>query len=77
MLFILHNTEDGLRCEIIERSKFNQWMHDLTDGIKPECHPRFVVQMPTEYSDTNEYLVIDGRIIVPQPVTIVQSYKLD
>lgn len=76
MLFILSNTEDGLRCEQVEPDKFDLWVNEQMDGVRPEYHPRFVNEMPNESSDTSEYFVIEGRVIVPQPVTTVTSYML-
>jgi hypothetical protein len=77
MLFIMHNTEDGIRCETIERDAFDQWIKEHTDGIKAESHPRFIDKVPDDSSDPSEYFVVDGRVIHPKPVTVVKSYSLD
>ena len=77
MLFILHNSEDGLRCQAINKHQFDAWVREHTDGIVPECHPKFVNTMPTEMSPENEYLMIDGEVLVPKPITIVTAYSLD
>ena len=77
MLFILHNTEDGLHCEMVERDKFDRWIADHTDDIQPQYHPRFVETIPTGMSEEWEYFVIDGRIVKPTPRTVVTSYDLD
>jgi hypothetical protein len=77
MLFILHNTEDGLRCRVLNNHQFDAWVTERTDGIKPEHHPKFVNTLPNETSPENEYLVIDGKMVIPQPVTTVTKYALD
>ena len=77
MLFILSNTEDGLHCQAIARDQFDAWVNERTDGVKPEYHPKFVNTVPTDSSPTNEYLVIDGKVVVPKPVTTVTTYSLD
>lgn len=77
MLFILHNTEDGLECRAIAKHQFDNWVKENTEGIKPEHHPKFVSTMPTEMSPENEYLVIVGEVVVPKPVTIVTAYTFD
>jgi len=77
MLFIIHNTEDGLRCQQIEHHEFGKWVKDHTDNIQSEYHPQFVAQMPTDMSETYEFLVIDGRIVKPTPRTVVTAYDLD
>ena len=77
MLFILSNTEDGLHCQMITRKQFDAWVKERTEGVKPEYHPKFLSTMPTDASPTNEYLVINGEIVVPKPVTTVTTYALD
>lgn len=77
MLYILHFNEDGeLKCEMIQRDKFDEWVKENTDGIRPECQPRFVDHKLNENSPY-EYLVVEGKIIVPKPVTTVTSYSLE
>lgn len=75
MLFILHNTEDGVSCEIIKREDFDRWVRDRTEGVRPECHPRFVRRVPDAESEY-EYLMIEGEVITPTPVTVVKAYTL-
>lgn len=77
MLFIIHNSEDGLRCETIDPGGFDAWVQENTEGVDPDYHPRFVAKMPTEESDSNEFIVIDGRVLVPQPTIVVKTYTLD
>lgn len=77
MLFILNNTEGGLHCQAIDRQQFDAWIKERTDGITPEYHPKFIDTLPTDSSPTNEYLVIDGKVVMPKPVTTVTTYSLD
>lgn len=77
MLYILSSTEKcGLHCEVIAKNDFDQWLKDHTYGIKPERHPKFVSSVPNDYSDTNEFFVIDGQAVVPTPVDVVRTYTL-
>jgi hypothetical protein len=75
-LFIIHNSEDGLRCERIAISEFQKWMHDRTDGVMPARHPCFVTSMPTETSPETEYLVVHGTVITPNPISRVTEWEL-
>jgi hypothetical protein len=77
MLFILHNTEDGLSCEAIAKHQFDAWVKERVEEVSPEYHPKFVNTMPTEMSPEHEYLVIDGEPVIPKPVNVVTSYTFD
>ena len=73
MLFIVGMSEEGLFVDLIFKSDFKSWYEGLTIDIKTECWPRFVSSTPFE---DNEYMIIEGRVIVPQPVQVVTSYVL-
>ena len=76
-LFIFSRTEDGNYCEQLPRHEFDKWVKERTEGIKPECHPKFITTFPNYYNKSNEFMIVEGSVIVPNAVTIVQSYTLD
>lgn len=77
MLYILHNSEDGIRTEAIERDAFPAWFKENFEDVSPEYMPRFVATIPAEESDPYEYTIIDGEPIIPKAVTVVQEYVLE
>lgn len=76
-LYIMHNSEDGLRIEVIERNKFQDWYKENFDGVKPEYLPKFVTAVPKATTPTDHYLIIAGDIIIPKPIQVVTEYVLE
>lgn len=76
-------TEDGLYIHQFESEYLlDRYIHeDLLEGgdLKPECQPVFLPGVPN--SNPNHWkswsvLVIEGKIVVPQPVKVVEKYVL-
>lgn len=76
--FFIHNTEDG----VVVTQCFNQdaakrYIEGITsDDLRFECRANFIDTLPNAYSPTEDYLVIKGDVVVPQPVTTVTEYAL-
>lgn len=77
VLYIIHNTEYGIKCEIVRRDNFHKWISERTENIKPEHWPKFISRFPDENTGINEYLIFVGDIIVPKPAVYVESYTLE
>ena len=71
--FIVGINDDGAYWQSVPRLNFESWCNSRIDFVKAEKHPKFVSHMPRA---RHEYMVIEGRIIVPQPVQVVTSYVL-
>lgn len=77
VVYIINNSEDGIKCQIVRRENFHKWVAERTEGIKLECRPRFIKTFPDETNDDNEYLVFEGHVIVPKPAVFIESFTLE
>lgn len=77
-LFIISQADDvtSFFCRPIERNEFDGWLQKRIDGVNPEEHPKFVKTIG-ELRNYGTYLVVEGRVIVPKPVTVTTAYTLD